>query len=157
MLKSLLAESITDTPEFKRWFGGSKVVDKHGNLLVVFHGTTKSFSKFDDSKVGSSTDPGYLGRGFYFTNNTEMADHYARTGKKEGSNIMPVYLKIENPANSAILFKLNKYDISVHLPPEQIVQVLKKNGYDGIIQDVGNGYEFVVFSPDQIKSAYGNR
>lgn len=28
----------TDTPEFKKWFGDSKVVDKAGQPLVVHHG-----------------------------------------------------------------------------------------------------------------------
>lgn len=45
------AESVsplqTDTPEFKRWFGGSKVVDADGKPLVVYHGTNAEFSVFD--------------------------------------------------------------------------------------------------------------
>ncbi len=31
------AKKFWDTPEFKRWFGNSKVVDKYGNPLVVYH------------------------------------------------------------------------------------------------------------------------
>ena len=29
---------VTDTPEFKKWFGDSKVVDDNGKPLVVYHG-----------------------------------------------------------------------------------------------------------------------
>lgn len=36
----------TSTPEFKAWFGDSKVVDDDGEPLVVYHGTKKSFDEF---------------------------------------------------------------------------------------------------------------
>jgi hypothetical protein len=34
----------TDTPAFKQWFKDSKVVDKKGDPLVVYHGTAYDFS-----------------------------------------------------------------------------------------------------------------
>jgi hypothetical protein len=38
-----------DTPEFKAWFGGSKISDPEGKPLVVYHGTTtpNEFNKFE--------------------------------------------------------------------------------------------------------------
>jgi hypothetical protein len=36
----------TDTPEFKRWFGDSRVVDKDGKPLVVYHGTHADIQVF---------------------------------------------------------------------------------------------------------------
>jgi hypothetical protein len=33
----------TDTPAFKKWFKDSKVVDKKGDPLVVYHGTALRF------------------------------------------------------------------------------------------------------------------
>ena len=36
----------TSTPEFKRWFGESKVVDESGEPLMVYHGTPEEFSVF---------------------------------------------------------------------------------------------------------------
>jgi 8-oxo-dGTP pyrophosphatase MutT (NUDIX family) len=36
----------TDTPQFKKWFGNSKVVDKNGQPLVVYHGTVHDFDVF---------------------------------------------------------------------------------------------------------------
>lgn len=48
----------TQTPEFKKWFGNSKVVDKDGKPLVVYHGTNKEITKFSGKKIGrSSFDP----------------------------------------------------------------------------------------------------
>jgi len=36
----------TDSPEFKAWFGKSKVVDEKGKPLVLYHGTTRQNVKF---------------------------------------------------------------------------------------------------------------
>ena len=63
-MKSILMENVTDTPEFKRWFGNSKVVDKHGNPLVVYHGTKSDISTFDIEKSPN---------GFFFTPYSDLA------------------------------------------------------------------------------------
>lgn len=40
----------TETPEFKAWFGDSKVVDANGKPLVVYHGTYGDFTEFKAKK-----------------------------------------------------------------------------------------------------------
>ena len=40
----------TETKQFKKWFGKSKVVNEDGSPLVVYHGTDSSFTSFDMSK-----------------------------------------------------------------------------------------------------------
>ena len=87
---------LTDTPEFKAWFGDSKVVDENGEPLVVYHGTPvdvdrKNF-RFMEDRIGSTTDAGHVGRGFYFANTKGEAGYY-------GKNIVAVYLSIQNPLN----------------------------------------------------------
>ena len=42
----------TASPEFKRWFGDSKVVDAAGRPLVVYHWTDNDFTVFDMSMSG---------------------------------------------------------------------------------------------------------
>jgi hypothetical protein len=63
-------------PDFTRWFGDSKVVDESGKPIILFHGTQHGgFSRFDPKK----SDPDALyGRGFYFTQDPEIASQYAR-------------------------------------------------------------------------------
>src|SRR5687767_8463585 len=51
----------TYTPQFKRWFGNSKVVDKNNEPLIVYHSTQQKFDTFKPSRVGS------LGPGIYFS------------------------------------------------------------------------------------------
>lgn len=68
----------TETREFKKWFGDSKVVDASGDPLVVYHGTTHEFEQFD---LKNSTSESYLGKGFYFTSGDEdVSLNYAGVG-----------------------------------------------------------------------------
>lgn len=66
------------SPAFKRWFGGSKVVDENGDPLSVYHGTTHSFEEFNKENSNVEND---LGAGFYFSNTPEDIEHnYAGEG-----------------------------------------------------------------------------
>ena len=76
-----------DTPEFKAWFGDSKVVDDQGKPLVVYHGTRAQFSVFDYSKIGEQGRA--EGAGFYFTNSKKVAAGYGSP--------MEVFLSINKP------------------------------------------------------------
>lgn len=91
--------AITDTPEFKRWFGQSKVVGKDGNPLVVYHGTASAFHAFEVGHIGDVF--GDDDHGFFFTNNTgdDMASGYAKRAAVDGmgANVLPVFVRIENP------------------------------------------------------------
>lgn|SRR5690606_12840662 len=89
---ALATHAQQQTEAFKKWFGKSKVVDKEGKPLRVFHGTTASFSAFDTKHLGHGNDEN--GVGFYFTDNTDWAHHYAAG---HGGNTVPVYLKIQKP------------------------------------------------------------
>ena len=44
----------TKTKQFKRWFGDSKVVDRDGEPLVVYHATDADFTVFDRVKLGKN-------------------------------------------------------------------------------------------------------
>lgn len=68
--------------EQQEFFKNSKVRDKNGNLLVVYHGTNSEFFEFDKSKIKVDN----LGKGFYFVNKREIADSYAirRTEERGG-------------------------------------------------------------------------
>ena len=44
----------TETRQFQRWFGKSKVVDRDGEPLVVYHATDAEFTVFDRDKLGKN-------------------------------------------------------------------------------------------------------
>jgi hypothetical protein len=130
------AESITDTPAFKRWFGDSKVVDADGKPMVMYHSTESDFDTFDTNRRSVG------GAGSWFTSKA-----IGQSGYGEGENVMPVYLSLQNPKmidtsrESGDVFKQKFID----------------QGYDGVVMK-GDGpvVTAVAFHPDQIKSAIGN-
>ncbi len=74
-----------ETPEFKAWFGDSKVVNPDGTPREVYHGTTRDFTVFKRAKGNAGGD---FGKGFYLTSSTEDASaNYAGIGPDLANNI----------------------------------------------------------------------
>lgn len=131
---------------FWKWFGDSKVIDKNGKPLVVYHGSHSEFSEFD----GVS----------YFTDDYMNADGYA-----SGEYVYEVYLSMKNPliidANGK---KWDKIETPYGTTTQAVVGNVDGNKYDGVIfnnikdswiddedyQDPSTVY--VTFSSNQIKS-----
>lgn len=145
-----------DTPEFKRWFGKSKIRRADGQPQVVYHGTKGDFATFAREFIGEGDGHADWGDGFYFADRPDAASTYA---EGEGGNVMPVYLKIENPATNEVLLSRRVQDaLDDGMGFQEIEDVLRDMGYDGIaFSHKGGGTEYVVFDPQQIKSAIGNR
>ena len=119
-----------DTPEFKRWFGNSKVVDKNGEPMVVYHGG--SFDEADSR--------GPIGT-MWWTSSKEDAQYYA---DQSGANVTSAYLSISNPRVLKRGEEMN-----------EVVRIIDKNKYDGV-HDPETG-DWVTWNPSQIKSATGNQ
>lgn len=152
----------TETPEFKQWFGDSKVVDEKGEPLVVYHGTASNVVQFDPKLAGKVGEYTKLSRlGTFFAKDPDYASQYAdaASGKEGGQNVMPVYIHVTNPyeTTSSDWNRLHDRLQSGEIDLDTIKSEL--SGYDGIHI---TGYddepdEWAVFSPTQIKSASGNR
>jgi hypothetical protein len=135
-------QAQTETPQFKSWFGDSKVVDADGKPLVVYHGTAFKYTynrdearyetkdKFNtfEPKVGKRS-LGFLGaekevtsQAFFFTPNKQLAREFGRakaddSGKSSMNDyVYATYLSINNP-----------YDLT--LKSKSVVSDLKKAGY----------------------------
>jgi hypothetical protein len=170
------------TPEFKNWFGKSKVTNIFGSPKIVYHGSTKDFDVFkspydlEPDSVSERTMAWRTGQqGIYFSDNPTTADAFA--GGSSGAKIIPTYLKIEKPYYinklktpynrreksliRRIQDKIEKIDGpygSAYISTDDVKE-LKSKGYDGII---ASGYKrgekhYIVFDPTQIKSAIGNQ
>jgi len=147
------------TPEFKRWFGDSKVVDEEGDSLVVYHGTGDDFTVFDPWK----TNYGDVSEGYsFFTNKkngyADSAQDYANRHKN--GHVMETYLKIEKP----LRLKSDGYFTPVHYYDENYLDIdvqFLSGDYDGIIiensdKSVDDSVIYLVQNPNQIKSATDN-
>jgi pyrimidine deaminase RibD-like protein len=94
----------TSTPEFKKWFAGSKVVDTEGNPLRVYHAAPKGFegSEFKPPKV-MANNGGNNPSGYYFSPRLDDANMYVKHHEntsseyETGAQIIPAYLSIKNP------------------------------------------------------------
>ena len=59
-----------------------------------YHATGANIKEFDNSKIGSTTDEGWFGRGHYFTPSKDYANQFVpSTGN---ANVLPVKLKADN-------------------------------------------------------------
>ena len=84
------------SPEQEAFFKDSKVRDENGNLKTVYHGTSTDFNQFDPDKIQQDN----LGKGFYFTDNKDIADSYAsrRTRERGGDRkVVEAFLNIKKP------------------------------------------------------------
>lgn len=71
---------ISSSPEvierFWNWFGNSKVKDRTGRPIVVYHGTDQDFRAFDPEKSNSNTNTGMPHGAFAFTDHPDVALSY---------------------------------------------------------------------------------
>lgn len=166
------AAKQTESPEFKAWFGASKVVDEQGKPRVVYHGTADDVTAFDLDHPNRK-DTGWLGTGVYVTTSAPLAGSYATLKRgSAGENVMPLFAKLENPyyATQAEkqriqLISHNQGKAAGRAAADAWTRALKAKGHDGVIlrydaATVGEknvSDEIVVFDPAGVKSAIGNR
>lgn len=173
-MMSRTADSQTETPEFKRWFGDSKVVDAEGRPLVMYHGTMRDFDAFDPDAPAATEYTG--AKAIYVSPETRFANDYADGG---GGNVMPVYVKATNPfdfenaehvAALEAYEKANRYtERSVSnfvgdvkrgdweaIESRKVQAAIKAMGHDGFYLIESGVKNLGVYSPIQIKSAIGN-
>lgn len=81
------------TKEQQEYFKDSKAKDENGNLKVLYHGTPNEFNKFSYEFLG--TNGTLLGKGFYLTDDTKVAEAYANKG--ENGKVMELYADIKKP------------------------------------------------------------
>lgn len=146
-------ENVTQSSQFKRWFGdwekhpntASKVVNSDGTPKVVYHGTNGQFHVFQSGKGE-----------YWFSESDDYAE--AMMEERGGGEVKAVYLNMKNPYNA----KLSPGQFSDPSFERPILDYAKKNGYDGVIIEndtddpMAKDTFYVVFNNTQIKSATDN-
>ena len=145
--------NVTETQQFKRWFGdwqnhpenASKVVNDDGTPKVVYHGTNGDFTVFQSAS------------GMYWFSETEdYAEEMAH--ERGGKEVIRAYLSIKNP----YIAKLPPNQFSNPNYEAAIIRKAKAGKHDGIIlkNDTDNELMaetfYIVFDNTQIKSATDN-
>jgi|GEM_PF-5029162 SPP1 gp7 family putative phage head morphogenesis protein len=121
--------------------------------VKVYHGSNVDFEEFDEKKIGEH-DEGWLGRGFYFSTDKNVAAPYAF--KKSAT------LELANPLTvEAVDWKTDKRSIirkALGLPKDasaaEVTAAAKARGHDSVVLDYSkSGYhhqEIVAFDKKQI-------
>ncbi|ETV56028.1 TPA: hypothetical protein L5C22_004070 [Pseudomonas aeruginosa] len=169
----LLTQAQTREAAFNSWFEGSKAVDAEGAPLLMYHGTRSDFSAFGN--VGGRFE---ASKGFYFTTSADRASLYADSAAnlaegwnpaspfarapEQGANVMPVHLQMRNPLVITQTEGFSSAEDILDANGGEMVAEAERQGYDGILFKREKGDEYdqvsaVVFRPEQIKSAIGNR
>ena len=142
--------ALVYTPTFKQWFGDSKVVDKNGEPLIVYHGSPSKHDVFKTIDENAKEDR-FKHTGAIFTTDKSYTEAF-------GNNLYPVFLNIKNPKYFSDSVGINSTLVAT------MYEKLTKEEHDGIIgQDAlldldhqSEGQEYVVFEPNQIKHALEN-
>lgn len=168
---NMSVQNLTQSQQFKRWFGdwqnhpdnASKVVNADGTPKIMYHGTSEqngNFTVFDESKAVKRGGLGFkaLGKGNYFTA-TPLTGN-----ERYGSRVIEAYLSIQKPliVESGVTFRDAAAEIigeSAHeMSYDELQAKMRKRGYDGVIQRNKSGdiNIAVAFDSNQIKSATEN-
>lgn len=170
-----------DSAAFKKWFGGSKVVDENGEPLVVSHITKKKGITTFDLKY--KTELSSMGFHFGTPEQAEFRGTQYDFKSRGEPEVGQYYLSIKKPlrvshmasyapdhlADQMVEMGVLDDDSYADIQSEtgydsvetgdRLVQILKDNGYDGLVYEnekEGAGDSYVPFDPTQIKSATGN-
>jgi len=157
-------------PRKKRDAGLEKFLSDSQIKERLYHATPNDFSAF---KPGGDK-PAMSGRAVWLSadSNKQPASHNIHIGDgnyKQGVNVMPVHVKAKNPLVlddptmiewAREVFAGGSKEFPELLPPHWI-DAVKKEGYDSIhfADPYGHGdpHEVIMFEPNKIKSAIGNR
>ena len=144
------SEGKTLTKEQAEYFKGSKIRDKEGNLLVMYHGTTRGgFTVFDGGKDY-----------WYFTNDKKYS--YAFEGRKKNGQFYPytkermekgeatpqrykVYLNVKNP----YIADIDTVEDALYWD-RSLAGLLREKGFDALmVEDMS---QVIVLNANQIKN-----
>jgi hypothetical protein len=175
------------TPEFRRWFKDSKVVDESGEPLRVYHGSKNlGFNVFKHEVLGKR-DGETVRKALWFTDDP---NYPKRVGIVPPSGEVPLYVSVR-PFFLSVKNPLDMRELGEEAPSKVIkafyerhgldiepgadwshggksiydearkgenVKKLEAAGFDGyIIKEEDGATSYLAFRPEQVKSATDNR
>jgi len=104
VINDIKTNEFTESPQFKSWFGNSKVVDNEGKPLPVYHGSPiggiETFKKKENSNNNSEVlSSGLKEYGIFFTTNIQLADLYRKNRKLNQDYVQKIKIDIEKLNN----------------------------------------------------------
>jgi len=184
LLSLKAVKKLIGTDEFKQWFRNSKLINEDGSPMTLYHITKGKFDAFKpgghDPEISGKAiwlgdDREYLPANHNVRKNSR--DLFDPENFQQDTHIIPVHARMERP-----LWidepEMREWAVSAfpggknfpYLMPDDAVKAVKDEGYDGIIWSkdaFGKPHpdtppewhprsEYIVFEPEQIKSAISN-
>jgi len=155
--KTPATDAQINTPEFKAWFGDSKVVDEDGSPKVVFHGNNQNILiDIFNPEIGAKKSFGgfFNTMGSWFTDNAQQAAGFSKaydwkTKKTRSGGTYPVYLSFQNPMVLVTSSRNDAWQVlkkefmevtgvehimdATQADQDKYLAWVRKQGYDGII------------------------
>jgi hypothetical protein len=171
-LKKAIKGAQEILPSAQREENLRKMLDSSKIKERLYHATPKSFSEF---KPGGA-DPTVSGKAIWMSTDPErqpaahnIHNYFGSDPYKEGVNVMPLHVQATNPLVlddptmiewAREVFAGGSKEFPELMAPNWVDQV-RKEGYDSIQfadpYDLGDPHEIIMFEPNKIKSAIGNR
>ena len=125
---------VTQRQPFRDWFGDSMVVDAEGQPRVMYHGTSGDITAFREDRI-RSIDLDADCNGFWFSSSQGTSP-----AMQDPSNIMPVYLAVQNPAPYPLVEKVSRevrrdgtLRSAARSEHDEVRYRLQEMGYDGFV------------------------
>jgi len=107
---------IAESKDFKEWFGDwekkegsvSKVINKDGEPLVVYHGSPKIFSDFNSNKLGEYTGADLSKEGFFFSDKKSVSETYRKAAVLDSPNLSKLNNALGKLTDKKLIKLLNK-------------------------------------------------
>lgn len=124
--------------------------------VTAYHGTNAEFDEFSDAHIGSATDDGFMGKGFYFSTDPGIGRTNNRTIKATVTLGNPLMLQLPDWGTPKKKLVLEALEMPVKpTSGAEITEELKKRGHDGVVLDYSLvGYhhqEVMAMKASQIK------
>jgi hypothetical protein len=154
----------TKTPEFKRWFGDSKVVDENGQPLVVYKGMPAQDADGNEiSVINRESEFPAFNRGEegirvagFFSSDRDVANRFANFLSR-GSVVVPAYLSFQKPyVIDAEGLPAGQFQFGETGRPFR--NAVRSGKYDSVIirNTADEGDVFIALRPEQIKSVFNS-
>jgi hypothetical protein len=152
------------TPNFQAWFAGSVITETGvpgDSPRVVFHGTPHlKFRQFSHNPARRTIDSALSRCGFFFAADKKEAQCYAwHPHLQRKGRTLSVCLAMRKPLRVDGR-TLGKSEAN-HDKLADVIAWAKTSKFDGVIIEnwhdgLGTGTQYIVFEPEQVKSAHHN-